>query len=216
MRKFVIILLNFILLCGCSSGGRYEGERSPDLHPYTVYILNQGWHTGIIIKVSEVNENDFPEINNFKHSEYLDIGWGDEAYYRIPGVDFKLAARALFAPTSSALKIRTFNIPVDMYYKTFQYCISYNLSEKEFSDLCKFISNTFLKEDDRPVMLENREDIIYFFKAEGEYHLFNTCNTWIANALSFSGIPVETVLIVSASDLFDTAKDYGKVLVNKN
>ena len=215
MKVFVIILLNFILFFGCSSGENVESERSPDTHPYTVYILNQGWHTGIIIKVSDVDEIDLPEINNFKHSEYLDIGWGDEEYYRVPGVDLKLAVRALFAPTSSALKIRAFNIPVEMYYKTFKYCIAFELSEKEYSNLCKYISNTFYKEKSNPVLLENRDNIIYFYKAEGEYHLFNTCNTWVADALSYSGIPVETSMIVSGSDLFNTAKDYGKVLVNK-
>ena len=114
----VTILLNFILFFGCSSGERLQSERLKEDHPYTIYILNQGWHTGIIIKVSDVNENDFSEINNFKHSEYLDIGWGDEAYYRVPGIDLKLAARALFAPTPSALKIVAFNIPVETYYKT--------------------------------------------------------------------------------------------------
>lgn len=215
MRVVIIILLSFVLHLGCSPGEDFISERSKEDHPYTVYILNQGWHTGIIIKVSDVDESVFPEINNFRHGEYLDIGWGDEEYYRIPGVDLKLAARALFSPTSSALKIRTLNIPVETYYKTFRYCVSFDLSENEFKTLCKYISNTFLKMKSEPVLLENRNNIIYFYKAEGDYHLFNTCNTWVADAISSSGIPIETSLVVSASDLFDSVKDYGKVLVNK-
>jgi uncharacterized protein (TIGR02117 family) len=214
MKKLIIILI-LISTQSCSSGLKNADQRMPDNYPYTVYILNQGWHTGIIIKVSDVNENDFPEIKKFKNNEYLDIGWGDEEYYRIPGIDLKLAFRALFSPTSSALKIKTFNIPVDMYYKTFKYCIACYLTENEFNELCRYISNSFYKPNGKPVMLENRSDIVYFYKAMGDYHLFNTCNTWVADALHFSGIPLESSFVISSSDLFAAVKDYGKVLVNK-
>ena len=210
-------LIIALMLLGCTSANEYTGRDSAgELYPHKIYVINQGWHTGIVLKVNEVNIADMPEIIEFRGNEYIDIGWGDEAYYRIPGFDIKLAARALLSPTSSTLKIRTLNIPVETYYKTYRYCIEYHLTEDEFKELCRYISNTFLKSRDRrPVVLENRQNIIYFYKAVGDYHLFNTCNTWVAGALEEAGFPVNSTMVVSASNLFNEISDYGKVLVNK-
>ncbi len=211
--KFIIA----IMLIGCSSAEEFKGRDSMGgLYPHKVYIINQGWHTGIVLKVNEVNIADMPEIAEFQGNEYIDIGWGDEVYYRIPGFDVALALRALLSPTSSTLKIRTLNIPVETYYETYRYCIEYNLTDDEFKKLCRYISNTFLKSvDGGPVVLENRQNIVYFYKAVGEYHLFNTCNTWVADALDEAGFPVGSSMVVSASNLFDEISDFGKVLVYK-
>jgi len=214
----ITIILSFICLAGCSSGcsssEEFSARDSTENFPYTVYVLNQGWHTGIILKLSDISEDDIPEIKDFAGNEYLDIGWGDEEYYRIPGIDLSLAARALFSPTSSALKIRTFNIPVETYYETFTYCIAFHLTREEFRKLSRYIGDTFRKENNQSQLLENRGNIIYFYKANGDYHLFNTCNTWVASALEYSGLPVSTSMVVSGNDLFFSIKDYGKVLVN--
>ena len=210
-------LIIALMLIGCTSSDEYEErDSSGELYPHKIYVINQGWHTGIVLKVDEVNIEDMPEIGEFQGNEYIDIGWGDEIYYRIPGFDVPLAARALLSPTSSTLKIRTLNIPVETYYETYRYCIEYNLTDEEFRILCRYISNTFLKSrEGKPVVLENRQNIIYFYKAVGDYHLFNTCNTWVAGALEEAGFPVGSTMVVSASNLFDEISDYGKVLVNK-
>ena len=216
MKPMYFIPVLVFLLLGCSSSGDFpDRTKNPGKYPYRVYILNEDWHTGIVLKVSDVSEDDMPEINQFQDKKYIDIGWGDEVYYRIPGYDLRLAARALFSPTSSALKIRTLNIPAEMYYKTFRFCVSFNLTREEFKRLCKYISDTYRKDSKgKSILLENRENIIYFYGANYDYHLFNTCNTWVAGALASTGFPIQTGMIVSASNLFDEIKDYGEVLID--
>ena len=209
-------LIIALMLLGCTSANEYIGRDSAGGYPHKIYIINQGWHTGIVLKVSEIDIADIPEIGEFQGNEYIDIGWGDEIYYRIPGFDAILAVRALLSPTSSTLKIRTLNIPVETYYETYRYCIEYHLTDEEFRKLCRYISSTFLKADDgKPVVLEKRQNIVYFYKAVSDYHLFNTCNTWVARALEEAGFPVSSTMIISASNLFNEISDYGKVLVNK-
>lgn len=218
--RIIIALILFSIQCfsvsSCSTSGEFiQRTGSSEQHPFTVYILNQCWHTGIVLKVSDISENDLPEVKTFTGNQYIDIGWGDEEYYRIPGFDLPLALRALLSPSSSALKIRTLNIPIETYYETFTYCIAFHLTGDEFRTLCKYIGDTFMRNGSKSTLLENRGNIVYFYKAVGDYHLFNTCNTWVADALENSGIPVSTSMIISGSDLFNSIKDYGKVLVNK-
>jgi uncharacterized protein (TIGR02117 family) len=216
MHSRIIIALIIIVISGCSSSGDFSKRvGSSEEHPYTIYVLNEGWHTGIVMKVSDISEDDFPEVKTFSGDQFIDIGWGDEEYYRIPGFDLSLAMRALLSPSSSALKIRTLNIPVETYYKTFTYCVAFHLSKEEFTSLSRYVGNTFKMNSNKTIMLENRSNIIYFYKANGDYHLFNTCNTWVAEALEYTGIPVSVSMVVSGSDLFFAIKDYGKVLVNK-
>ena len=52
---------------------------------------------------------------------------------------------------------------------------------------------------------------VYFFKANGEYHLFNTCNTWLANGLKRAGFGIEDNIILT-EQLFNEAAKFGDVI----
>jgi hypothetical protein len=49
-----------------------------------------------------------------------------------------------------------------------------------------------------------------FYLAEGDYSLFNTCNTWISKALQAAGLPIKTAL--RASGVMSQAKHYGRMI----
>jgi len=52
---------------------------------------------------------------------------------------------------------------------------------------------------------------IIFFKANGEYHLFNTCNTWLAKGLKQAGIEITDDIILT-EQLFNEAAKVGRVI----
>jgi len=52
---------------------------------------------------------------------------------------------------------------------------------------------------------------VYFFKANGSYHLFNTCNTWLARGLKQSGLEIKDDIILT-EQLFNESAKVGKVL----
>ena len=54
-------------------------------------------------------------------------------------------------------------------------------------------------------------DRVYFFKANGEHHLFNTCNTWLARGLNQSGVEIDTDIILT-EQLFNEAAEVGRVI----
>jgi hypothetical protein len=49
-----------------------------------------------------------------------------------------------------------------------------------------------------------------FYLAEGDYSLFNTCNSWISRALQAAGLPMKTALL--AGRVMSQAKYYGRMI----
>jgi hypothetical protein len=179
--------------------------------------MMKGWHTGIIIEVNEASQKHIPELADFKHKKYVDIGWGNAEYYRIPGFDLKLGLKALLLPSPSALKVKGFDLDAQEYISTSDYALEFSLSPREFENLCGALSRTYMKNSNgTPEILENRKDIIIFYKAEGAYHLFNTCNTWAGGVIREAGFDVGTAGVISARQLFDEVKDFGRIIKEKD
>jgi len=49
------------------------------------------------------------------------------------------------------------------------------------------------------------------FLRNGNYHLFNTCNTWLARALKLSGFEIKDDIILT-EQLFNEAAKVGRVI----
>ena len=48
----------------------------------------------------------------------------------------------------------------------------------------------------------------FFYMANGEFHLFNNCNTWVASAIQSTGIGLDSTGIVTADNLLKTVRYY--------
>jgi uncharacterized protein (TIGR02117 family) len=195
--KLLIILL-FLLPVSQSN------PASASKDSVSVYLVKLGWHTGVIIRPEDVDINYFPEIEMFTQFRYIDIGWGDDEFYRNPGFDVGLAIKALFYSTPSTLRVEGFNFDLMRYigYSDISYTIT--MQRKEFDRLTRFISTTFFINDkNETVLLEKKYGgHITFFRANGRYTAFNTCNTWVAKAFNSAGYEMST-RIVLAEELFD-------------
>ncbi len=169
----------------------------------TIYIVQEFWHTGIVFRIRSVPPETFPEIRNYSRSEYIDISWGDERYYQIPGHSVLLAARAVLFPTPAVIKLMDFSRPVEKFYgkATVMQII---MDSTRFSALCRFISESFVRDEQQdiiPSTVYGKSD--RFFMAKRKYHLFRTCNTWVALALKRSGFDVSTFLVLNAAQMFN-------------
>jgi hypothetical protein len=49
-----------------------------------------------------------------------------------------------------------------------------------------------------------------FYLAEGDYSLFNTCNTWVTKALQAAGLPIRSALL--AGGVMRQARRYGRMI----
>jgi uncharacterized protein (TIGR02117 family) len=189
-----------------------EGQQDTSINSFTnVYLVKNNWHTGIVFKVNDVL-HDLPEISEFKNYNYVDIGWGDADFYQYPEFDAGLAVKALFYPTGSAIRVEAFNLTIERYIELSDMAVLIKMNNTELSELLNFISNEFYKDDEKLVELSRRySGHIVYYHAKGKYHLFNTCNTWVAKGLRNSGIEIKDKIIL-AEQLFREAAERGEVL----
>ena len=81
------ILGAILLVSGCALPQRHIADRNQDtirLASYeqqvekTVYVVGHGWHTGLVLRVSDVSPDTWPKIRDFSDMHFVELGWGDE------------------------------------------------------------------------------------------------------------------------------------------
>ncbi|MFC2102799.1 DUF2459 domain-containing protein [Bacteroidota bacterium] len=178
-----------------------------------IYLVKQYWHTAIVIKREDINEEFLNDLNVTGDANLVDFGWGDEEFYQFPGFDSGLAFKALFYKTSSTLRVETIRISKESYFDLSEIVIKINVTKAQLEQILKFINNTLYRNRQGKIELISERGLgrVKFFRAIGDYHLFNTCNTWIANCLVNSGIEIENNVILT-EQLFNEAVKIGDVM----
>ena len=180
---------------------------------HKIYFIKQNWHTAIVFNTRELNLDLFREFNSFSKFNLIDIGWGDEEFYQYPGFDSGLAFKALFYATPSTLRVEGINLTKENYFDLSEIVIELEVSDEQFKNICTFINNTFYINDSGETLILNKKagGKIVFFKSNGSYHLFNTCNTWLASGLRESGIEIEENILLT-EQLFNELAGIGEVI----
>lgn len=187
-------------------------EQLPIENEKEIFLIKQRWHTAIVFNTTDLDSINFPQIYDFREYRMIDIGWGDEAFYQYPGFDVELAFNALFFATPSTLRVEGISISKEDYFDLSEIVIQIPISEIQLSIILQKIYHTFYKIDNKTVLLsEQAGGQIKFYKANGEYHLFNTCNTWLAGILKEAGLEMEDNIILT-EQLFNEASKIGYVL----
>ncbi|KAA3618597.1 MAG: TIGR02117 family protein [Calditrichaeota bacterium] len=174
---------------------------------FKIFVVNHGWHTGIIIPARDINLR-IPQIEQtFSDASFLEFGWGDEGFYRSQKFSVRLALRSLFWPTKSVLHVVGIPVSPEKYFAKDR-LFSLSVSQSDYNQLLVFIEKSFQRDENNAV--ENLGKGIYghsyFYKATGKYHLFNTCNTWSAKALKNSGLKIYPALNLTAGSVVESIK----------
>ena len=179
----------------------------------TIYLIKQRWHTAIVFHTEDIDTTILPEVKYFKGAELIDIGWGDEAFYQHPDFDWDLAYQALFYPTPSTLRVEGIFISIIEYFNLSEIVVELKITNEQLKILQRYISDTIWRDEknQHKVLSTQYLNRVYFLKANGEYHLFNTCNTWLANGLEQAGFDLEDNIILT-EQLFNEAAKFGDVI----
>ena len=180
---------------------------------HKIYFIKQNWHTAIVFNAWELNSDLFREFNSFSKFNLIDIGWGDEEFYQYPGFDSGLAFKALFYATPSTLRVEGINLTKENYFDLSEIVIELEVSDEQFKKICNYINNTFYTDDAGETSILNKKagGKIIFYKSNGSYHLFNTCNTWLARGLRESGIEIEDNILLT-EQLFNELARIGSII----
>lgn len=212
----IISLFLLIIYLSCASPGKKQSKHdtlSSGKH-YTIYVVNNNLHTGILIPVISESAQTITALKNFSEYKYTDFGWGEENVYQSPVDTFCMDAKAILLVNSSVVRVEGHNESIESIVRWSDFTVKFSLTVEQFQLLCKFINDSFFQTSgSEPVISsEKSSGRIIFFRSVHNYHLFNTCNTWVANALEFSGLEVSGSVIITASGLYKAIKDHGTVL----
>ena len=167
-----------------------------------VYVVNHGWHTGFVVHASEI-QKEIPELKQrFGNAPYIEFGWGDKEFYQANEITPDITLKAIFLPTESVLHAVAVSSEADKYFKhseVHKFC----LEDLELKSLVDFISNSFYRDESGSILKLNHG--IYgdsqFYKAKGNFHIFNTCNKWTAKGLESTGMKISTTFKLTAGSI---------------
>ncbi len=213
MNNFVIFPVIFFFLHTSPSLQVSDNQVQNNYSSHQIYLIKQYWHTAVVIHKDDIDTTIFHEVELFNDAILIDIGWGDEEFYQHPGFDSGLAYKALFYATPSTLRVEGIGIPKQNYFDLSEIVVEFTISKNQLDTLCSYINSTVWRDNDGEHEILSTKGLgrIIFFKAKGEYHLFNTCNTWLAKGLKQAGIEITDDIILT-EQLFNEAAKVGRVI----
>lgn len=193
----------------------------PSLYPaghdapvVSVAVVDHGYHAGLVLPVAQLRVMASQTGNGpllritqrFAAYEWLEIGWGDENFYRnVPELSFDTVhhvLRALFwRGNASILHIVGFSgVPGEVFARSRH--VSLQLGDDGFMRLALAVGETFAEADGDIV---DAGPGLYgpsrFFQAKGNYSVLNLCNHWTGRALAAAGVPYFPVLATFSAGL---------------
>ena len=167
-----------------------------------VYVVNHGWHTGFVVPASAIHKA-MPELKQrFENAPYIEFGWGDNEFYQAEEITSGITLKAIFLPTDSVVHAVLVPLKVDRYFKNSE-VEKFCLEDSKLESLIKFISSSFYRDVSGNILKLNHG--IYgdsqFYKAKGNFHIFNTCNKWTAKGLEKAGMNISTTFKLTAGSV---------------
>ena len=179
----------------------------------TVFVVNHGWHTGIVVPSARLPASARPPWGAVSRSKYLEVGWGDDGFYRADKVTSGIALRAMFWRNPAVLHVVAMDEPPNLCFP-YSGIIKITVSTNGFNRLCSYLAEAYaIGGASGPTDLGKG---IYgnsrFYRATGHYYFPNTCNKWTARALRATGAPITPFYAVRAKNVFNQSRKFGVIV----
>jgi uncharacterized protein (TIGR02117 family) len=184
----VQLLVAVLLLHGCAPQPDLPDAPIACQSPRTVLLVRHGWHTGIVIERGDLVALLPALARDLGAQGPVEVGWGEERFYQSRETTVGMALRAVLQPNPSVLQVVPLPRPARDYF-TQSEIVEVRLEEKGYRALVAFVAESFAR---TPAQEPSRlSPSLYgnggFYRAEGSFHAFNTCNTWVARAMEKAG-----------------------------
>lgn len=160
-----------------------------------VHLINIGWHTGIAVKVEDIDLVAIPEAGDLPGASWIEFGWGDAAFYQDPDPAIETYFSVLFVETPAVMHLAGLPAHPARYFPSAE-IVDVPVDAAAFDRLMAFIAASFARA--RGERLTPIGPGLYpqsrFYDATGVFTLSNTCNTWTARAFAAAGLDIETDL----------------------
>lgn len=198
MRRF---FFNLLVIVGLSGTAVADTQKAS----HEIAVISNGWHTAIVApREPLVATGLIPELADFPDATFIEFGWGDRTYYPSDEKSVGEAIGAAIGGSPAVIHLNGLSVPATKAYANAE-VVTLKLSDEQLSKLSSAIDGYFQRDDGKrakavqPGLYRNS----LFYNAHGEFHLFNTCNTWTARILQATGIPVSPDGVFRASTLIE-------------
>ncbi len=201
-RRGALLLAAAVLASGCVGPilGLYPPR--PGEAVRSVWVVNHGWHTGIVVRRLDVPDGLWPQLRDFTDSEFVEVGWGERDFYMAPAGTSGMALKAVLLPSSSVLHVAGLSGPVERYFAAGE-IVELRLSAPGFARLAAFVGDAYAKDEAGAVIRlgPGQYPRSRFYLSRETYHALKTCNTWTAKALRAAGCPITPLYALTASNV---------------
>ncbi len=203
--QLAIIVLLSLTIAACS-GKPYLVEpalQSSSVHrSHPLYVVTHGWHTGLIVPATFLNEV-IPDLKErFGNTAYYEIGWGDKGFYQAQEITTGLSLQAMFWSEGAIMHVVAVPGSPCAYFRRSE-VIGTCLTDEQMVALSTYLLNSFAH--DRHGRLVILKPGIYgnsqFYDGEGRYYLLNTCNKWTAKGLQSSGVDIAPAFSLTSESI---------------
>jgi uncharacterized protein (TIGR02117 family) len=191
-----------------------SSREQPDSNLKTIHVVGHGWHTGLVLSTKDVSPDVLPEIRDFRGTDFVEIGWGDEGFYRATSISIPLVLKAGFWPTRSVMHLGGFAGPVEEVFVASD-IVELQVTGEQFDDLCRFVAKTFARSDTGKAEFLSQGRYggnSAFYRARGMYYFPKTCNVWTAKAIAETGLSINAATAATADNVIKQSKKVGRVI----
>ncbi len=158
----------------------------------TIYVTSNGWHTAIVVARQSLPPGAIPEAGDFAEARFLSFGWGDAEFFPAPRPTIGMTLRAALQPSPALVHLAGLRSHPREIFPAAE-VVELALPRPGFGALLRYLDASF--ERGGKARAAPAAPGLYrfsrFYPATGEFHLFNTCNTWTARGLAAAGLAVE-------------------------
>ncbi|MDA1014143.1 MAG: DUF2459 domain-containing protein [Planctomycetota bacterium] len=215
-RVVGVVILTQITGCVTWNQPTFHGNRSTieqvglETPQSNIFVVGHGWHTGIVIPADLISREDWPESAAFPTAKFVEVGWGDEGFYRAKAISLGVTARAMFMPSPSVLHVVGLDRDVLEAFPASD-LIEVPITTEQLARLCQAIHAMYERnEDGLPIALgPGLYGDSHFYRAQGSYFYPKTCNVWTAKTLRSAGFPINLVMSTTAGGVLRQARGFG-------
>lgn len=193
-----------LALAGLLGGTRGDTAAvEPASDTVTVLVVSHGWHSGLVIPAAVIDEDAWPARREFPDAEHFEVGWGDRAYYQATDPGLWAGLRALLWPSPGVLHVVALRGAPAQHFPGAPVA-TLDISRDGAQSLVAAIAASHERDGEgRPIAFGPS---LYsqgrFYASVERFHLFATCNVWVAKRLRDAGVAVRPALALTAGMLF--------------
>ena len=175
---------------------------------HRIWVVSNGWHSGIVLARADVPESAIPEIADFPHARFFEFGWGDAEFYPAREAGAWLALRAAFPGPAVMHVAGLSDYPARIWPNVT--ILPFAVSAEALSRLLAFLRDSFDRAGAGRAVVAARGIYPFslFYPATGRFHVFNNCNSWTAQALTAMGLGVSLGGVNTADDLISRIRPF--------